>query len=332
MMWFLMAFAALALLPVRSAAYHSTVHHLVSSKPLARGTSHVASLGAPVRCWQGAQGRRKGAAAKHGAVRCQEEAGEDARTEISANAALDIWQRAREIHAHSLKFGVGTSRRYVSVLVVSNECIRALLVEKTLQKLLPSFFADAEGDDAAEMGSQARAGALGGDAMPEFIPAKGGDTYEGKKDGYTFTEGEQGLGYYFDKGSFRACNFSQSFTSSSETTMRDKWGVSSAAPRKSDRLLFLSAGLTNEPGASVPPALVRAAAEHGVDLTDDNPRAAFDPSDLEYYDFILCVDREVRDKVLTLAALRAGTYSISASLSLSVSAYVLCGLHACHCM
>ena len=151
-----MAFAALALLPVRSAAYHSPVHHLVSSKPLAWGTSHVASLGAPVRCWQGAQGRRKGAAAKHGAVRCQEEAGEDARTEISANAALDIWQRAREIHAHSLKFGVGTSRRYVSVLVVSNECIRALLVEKTLQKLLPSFFADAEGDDVAEMGSQAR--------------------------------------------------------------------------------------------------------------------------------------------------------------------------------
>ena len=44
----------------------------------------------------------------------------------------------------------------------------------------------------------------------------------------------------------------------------------------------------------------------GVDLTDDNPRAAFDASDLEYFDFIVCVDREVRDKVLEIASLRAG--------------------------
>jgi hypothetical protein len=32
----------------------------------------------------------------------------------------------------------------------------------------------------------------------------------------------------------------------------------------------------NEPGASVPKALLVAAAERGLDLTDDNPRAAFD--------------------------------------------------------
>ena len=48
------------------------------------------------------------------------------------------------------------------------------------------------------------------------------------------------------------------------------------ALKKSDRLLVLSAGLHNEPGAPVPVPLLAAAAERGIDLTDDNPRAAFD--------------------------------------------------------
>ena len=41
-------------------------------------------------------------------------------------------------------------------------------------------------------------------------------------------------------------------------------------------------------------------------MTDDNPRAVFDASDLEYMDFILCVDSQVRDRVLEIASFRAG--------------------------
>jgi hypothetical protein len=135
-------------------------------------------------------------------------------SELTASSALKQWQRARQFHANSLKFGVGTSHRYISVLIVSNDCVRALLVEKTIHKLLPAFFArQAASDDAC------------GDEQQVEL-------------------------------------------------------VSQSAPNKSDRLLLLSAGLNNEPGAPVPTSLLAAAAEYGVDLTDDNPRAAFDPSDL----------------------------------------------------
>jgi hypothetical protein len=52
-----------------------------------------------------------------------------------------------------------------------------------------------------------------------------------------------------------------------------------------------------------------ALAEHGVDLTDDNPRAAFDPSDLEHYDFLICVDRQVRERLLNFAEIRSRSES-----------------------
>jgi protein-tyrosine-phosphatase len=198
----------------------------------------------PCCCWppHGAavsihRGRgRQGKGVEPAALRCQEgTGGED--SSLTADSALEQWRRARQFHAQTLKYAVGTSRRHVSLLVVSNDCIRALLVEKFMQKLLPAFFAADDELAGSELGSS-------GGGVP--------------------------------------------------------------APKKSDRLLVLSAGLRNEPGAPVPVPLIAAAAERGIDLTDDNPRAAFDSEDLEYFDLILCVDRDVRDKVLEMAARRAG--------------------------
>jgi len=132
----------------------------------------------------------------------------------------------------------------VSLLVVSEQCVRALLVEKKMQQLLPAFFDSANEGNNGELESRA-------------------------------------------------------------TDRKSEWELR-ATEKKSDRLLVLSAGLRNLPGAAVPKSLLIAAAERGIDLTDDNPRAAFDAEDLEYFDFILCVDGEVRDKLLQMAALRAG--------------------------
>eukprot|EP00802_Teleaulax_amphioxeia_P007595 Tamp_07602.p1 GENE.Tamp_07602~~Tamp_07602.p1 ORF type:complete len:361 (+),score=43.31 Tamp_07602:637-1719(+) len=174
-------------------------------------------------------------------LRCQS-GGNDA--EVTAAEALKRWQQARHLHAHTLKFGVGTSRRYVSLLIVSEQCVRALLVEKKMQQLLPAFFDSANEGNNGELESRA-------------------------------------------------------------TDRKSEWELR-ATEKKSDRLLVLSAGLRNLPGAAVPKSLLIAAAERGIDLTDDNPRAAFDAEDLEYFDFILCVDGEVRDKLLQMAALRAG--------------------------
>lgn len=54
---------------------------------------------------------------------------------------------------------------------------------------------------------------------------------------------------------------------------------SSSSPSKAgpaQRLLVLSAGLDNAPGAPVGRAMMAAAAEAGIDLTEDNPCARLD--------------------------------------------------------
>jgi protein-tyrosine-phosphatase len=164
---------------------------------------------------------------------------------ITAGSALKQWQSVRQFHSQSLMLGVGTSRRHISVLVVSHDCVRALLVEKwATQKVLPAFFASE--NERAGMHNELK-GILGRETQPLH--------------------------------------------------------------RKRDRILLLSAGLDNFPGASVPRSLMAALAEHGVDLTDDNPRAAFDPSDLEHYDFLICVDRQVRERLLNFAEIRSRSES-----------------------
>ncbi|EKX50593.1 hypothetical protein GUITHDRAFT_103818 [Guillardia theta CCMP2712] len=68
-----------------------------------------------------------------------------------------------------------------------------------------------------------------------------------------------------------------------------------------ERLLVLSAGLRNAPGEAVPLPLIASAAEKGIDLTHTNPRAAFSMEDLDNFDFLVCMDDEIRDTLLELA-------------------------------
>jgi len=222
--------------PTRVPAFAPAARLGARLMPLPCARDHLCSL----RCGSARSRHREGPGPA--ALRCREgeTAGTGGESSLTVDDALEQWQSARQFHPQSLKFAVGTSRRYVSLLVVSNNCIRALLVEKYMQLLLPAFFA-AEDELAESADLENRVSSVAG---------------------------------YGEK--------------------------------KSDRLLLLSAGLHNEPGAPVPVPLLAAAAACGVDLTDDNPRAAFDGEDLEYFDLILCVDRAVRDKILEMAARRAG--------------------------
>ena len=68
----------------------------------------------------------------------------------------------------------------------------------------------------------------------------------------------------------------------------------------SRRVLCLSAGLEVAAGAHLPLNWVRAAAERGVDLTDAQPCAQFEPSlELDMFDVVLCMDEAVRTQALT---------------------------------
>lgn len=69
----------------------------------------------------------------------------------------------------------------------------------------------------------------------------------------------------------------------------------------SRRLLILSAGIESKPGDLLPLALVSQARSMNVDLSDERPCACFEITDLDYYDFVVVVDRNVRDKLMEMA-------------------------------
>ncbi|CAN8073576.1 unnamed protein product [Agarophyton chilense] len=73
----------------------------------------------------------------------------------------------------------------------------------------------------------------------------------------------------------------------------------------SRRLLVLSAGLYSDPGEVLPWKLIKAAGERDIDLSDERPCAAFNLTDLDYHDYIVVVDRSVRDKLLLMAETHA---------------------------
>lgn len=76
---------------------------------------------------------------------------------------------------------------------------------------------------------------------------------------------------------------------------------------RSRRLLVHSAGLDCEPGAELPHALLTFAAEHGLSVVETQPCARFDVTDFDFYDLVLAVDRNVRDRLCARAAARART-------------------------
>ena len=91
----------------------------------------------------------------------------------------------------------------------------------------------------------------------------------------------------------------------------------SASPSPSDRLLVLSAGLDNAAGAPLQRFVIAAAAEAGIDVTEDNPCARFHIMDLDMFDLIVCLDRGTRDRVLEMAKMAASgpdTRSVDAAL------------------
>lgn len=75
----------------------------------------------------------------------------------------------------------------------------------------------------------------------------------------------------------------------------------------SRRLLILSAGLDCRPGDLLPFRLISAARSKDIDLSDERPCASFEITDLDYYDFVVVVDRHTRDRILNMAEAHAHT-------------------------
>lgn len=69
----------------------------------------------------------------------------------------------------------------------------------------------------------------------------------------------------------------------------------------SRRLLILSAGIEAKPGDVLPRSLLLVAARYAINISENQPCAAFDIFDLEHYDFVLAMDRQIRDKLLLKA-------------------------------
>lgn len=136
---------------------------------------------------------------------------ESTRVPDSPTALLQSWRNSRSIAAT-----LDLSRRFVSVLFLSNRCERACVAERTLMKLA------------------------------------------------------------------------------------EKYAISR-------RLLILSAGIDCQPGDLLPLRLVSSARERDIDLTGERPCAAFEVTDLDYYDFVVVVDRNVRDRLMRMAEVSAHT-------------------------
>lgn len=97
--------------------------------------------------------------------------------------------------------------------------------------------------------------------------------------------------------------------------MERSLAAAAAARGVSRRLLALSAGLDSAPGATLRREVVVAAAERGLDLTDDRPCAAFEVADLSAFDLVVPVDERVRERLLAsaAAAAAAGTGGVASS-------------------
>jgi len=73
-------------------------------------------------------------------------------------------------------------------------------------------------------------------------------------------------------------------------------------------LLALSAGYNTKPGDPIPFPIIEEAAKKGIDLNEEKPCASFSlRNDLENHDYIICLDRRVRSKVLSDAEQLART-------------------------
>jgi len=78
-----------------------------------------------------------------------------------------------------------------------------------------------------------------------------------------------------------------------------------------DRLLVLSAGFDAQPGAKVPEEIIEEAARRSIDLSEEKPCAAFNLlEDLESYDYIICLDRRIRERMLSRAETVARQYRV----------------------
>lgn len=61
-------------------------------------------------------------------------------------------------------------------------------------------------------------------------------------------------------------------------------------------------GFNTKPGATIPQEIIEQAEKRGVDLTEQKPCAAFKfRDDIDMHDYIICLDRRIRDKVLIQA-------------------------------
>lgn len=186
-----------------------------TAKPAARSTALFAStfVCQPLQC-QNSEKRQLDSSSqtvlpnRRISIKCN---AESARVPDSPTALFQSWRNSRSI-ASTLDL----SRRFVSVLFLSNRCERACLAEKTLMKVA------------------------------------------------------------------------------------EKYAISR-------RLLILSAGIDSQPGDLLPLRLVSNARERDIDLSDERPCAAFEATDLDYYDFVVVVDRNVRDRLMRMAEVSAHT-------------------------